>query len=254
MAETATGQEKPKRHPFKVKMLTVMGKENPEEIDFDENEMFDKANEHVSGLEDYKSKSLEANQKLIDLIKSEPELFAIIEDMIKGASFREAIARHIDPADLTPMEGEPDIEGWKKNSDERISKMSSASEYQKTLATNKETASQAIEEFVKENNLSDEEAQDLVTKIDQLVNDILDFKVDKNTLSQFYKMINYDKDQASATEAAKIAGKNEAIVAKKEDAKKTDGLPDITTSSTQIEEQKPVNTRVQYSNYFKKNR
>jgi hypothetical protein len=249
-----TPEEKKKNHPFKAKILTIMGKENPETDEVEENEFMDKAHEHISGLEEQNGKMLEANQKFFDHLMSDPDFQACYNDLMQGASFREAIARNIDISTLTPQEGDPDLEGWKKSSEERIAKMKEKEDYIARISKNKEMVSPVMEEFQKKEGLSDEEMTQFVDDADAFFNKIIDFEVDLPTLDKVYKMINHEKIVAKETEAAKVAGANEAIVAKKEKVSKGDGLPNVSVTATEIAA-KPVDEAQAYKDYItKKNR
>lgn len=87
---------------------------------FEKDDDYDTAlNEHLDELEGYKERGTTANKKLIALFESEPQVGNLVRDMVNGATFREALARHISPDELTAVEGDPDYEGWTKNKTER---------------------------------------------------------------------------------------------------------------------------------------
>jgi len=189
--------------------------------------------EYLGNLEGYHKRGQEANKKLIHLFDSEPQVGDIVRDMIAGATFREAMARHISPDDLTAIEGDPDFEGWKKNAKERDEKAAKRKERQQMYSENLTVSQKEISAWAKENNLDEKSVDGLLTEIDTLLEDLNNGKITKKALTRMMKAFTYEKDIAAAREEAKIATRNEEIVAKKESPEKSgDGLPRPTKAAS----------------------
>jgi len=193
--------------------------------------------EYLSDLESYKDRGVTANQKLINLFEASPEVAEVVRDMIAGATLREALARHISPEDLSPVEGDPDYEGWEKNKNDRVKKAEDRRKFEQEYSENLEFSSQAIKEFAKENDMTEEAASDFLGKFDNILADIYRGKIGKETLALIKRAMDYDSAVEKAKEDGKIVGRNEKIVVKKkEDKKEGDGLPKVTGSTLEDQE------------------
>lgn len=210
--------------------------------EFKSDEDYDKGlEEYLGELEGYKERGTMANQKLIALFESEPQVGDVVRDMINGATFREALARHISPEDLTAIEGDPDYEGWNKNKAAREENMSKYKAKKDEYAKNLEFSQQAIEEFAKENNMDDESAGKFLSRFDAMIADINSGKISKEVLATMQRAWNYENDVTAAREQGELAGKNKKIVAQKEESKpKGDGLPKLSGSSEVPPANKPA--------------
>jgi hypothetical protein len=222
------GEDIPPVHPYAERL----SKAYPDRK-FEKPEDYDAAlNEHLDGLEGYKERGQLANQKLIALFQSEPQVGEICRDMIAGATFREALARHVSPDDLQAVEGDPDYEGWNKNKTAREESLAKSQADEDEVNKNLEISKGEIEAFAAENNLDEEGVQTFLGKIDDLVANVKRGKISKSDLQNMKIALDHDGDLVKATEQGVIAGRNQKIVAQKEEAKNTgDGLPKIAQSS-----------------------
>jgi hypothetical protein len=202
-------------------------KNHPDLKDEDEEGFYEKANEELDDLEAYRNNNQEANKALMEIFDAEPEIAEVLKDMVKGASLREALSRHFSPDELTPKEGDPDEEGWKKNSEARNSKRAEREKYEKEKGENDEFSMKSIQEFAKENNLSNEDASGFLNQVGEALDEIYKGKISKSFLNSMFKALNHEKDVKTAETVGEIKGKNEKIDIKKESEKKPkgDGLP-----------------------------
>ena len=187
--------------------------------------------EYLTGLEGYKERGSSLNKKLLAIFEAEPKIGNVIQDMINGATFREALARHISPDDLTAIEGDPDYEGWNKNRTAREEQAAKRRQFEEEYASNLEMSSQAVKEFADENGMTEEAAEKFLGKIDEMLAAINSGKITKETLLAMKKAFDYDNAVGDAKQTGEIAGRNQAIVASKESAPAGDGLPKISSSS-----------------------
>lgn len=204
---------------------------------FEKDEDYDTAlDEHLTGLEEYKKRGTEANKKLIALFESQPEVGSLVKDMINGATFREALARHISPEDLTPIEGDPDYEGWVKNKKEREDSLAKRREREAQRERDLAESQAVIEAFAKENNMDDAAAEAFLKKVDEMIGAITSGKVSKEALIAMQRAFNYENDIARAKEEGALSERNKKIVAEKEKPeKKGDGIPRPAISGGQKE-------------------
>ncbi len=193
--------------------------------------------EHINTLEDYRTNNREANKKIISVLESEPAIGEMIKDISKGAGFREALSRNVDVENIKPAEGDPDYEAWSTNLTERQKRMQEQDDIRKSLSENRNGSVEAMKEFAKENDLSDDEASEFLTTLDDVLANVYKGKVTKEFLGMMKKALNSKKDIAKAKEAGEIKGRNEQIETKKQEAKPAgDGLPILSSSQTKEKE------------------
>lgn len=182
--------------------------------------------EYLTGLEGYKEKGQALNTKLLALFEAEPQIGEVIRDMINGASFREALARHISPEDLTAIEGDPDYEGWNRNRTAREESAAKRKQFETDYSNNLQVSQADTEKFAEENGLDEKAVGELLTNIDGLLADFHQGKITKDALSRMLKAFRYEEDVKTAEETGTIKGRNEQIVARKEaESTNGDGLP-----------------------------
>jgi hypothetical protein len=197
--------------------------------------------EHLDSLEGYKDKATKLNQKLIALFDAEPQVSDLVRDMIDGATFRQALARHISPEELTAEEGDPDYEGYNKNKIAREEAASKRKELQAQREADLKASIETMQNFAKENNMDEAAAEKFYGRIDEMVGAITSGKISKEALIAMQRAFNYENDIAKAKEEAQTAAKNQKIVAQKEEPeKKGDGIPRINKNNTEEAKKAPA--------------
>ena len=182
--------------------------------------------EYLKDLESYKEKGKIASKKLVDLFESEPQVGEVVRDMLNGATFREALARHISKDDLEAIEGDPDYEGWSKNKATREEGVAKRKQFEEEYSQNISTSEQAITSFVEKKGYTEQQADEFFAKFDSMLDDFNKGKITEDHLESIMKAFNYDTDVVSATDQGRIAGRNENIVAQKSAAPtQGDGIP-----------------------------
>lgn len=238
-------KENPPYDPTKHRHYERLHKSYPEAQFKSDDEVDEHLTRHLDTLEDYQQKNKDANKNLVEIFNSDPTLVGVLRDMTEGASFAEALARNVDLESLKVPEGDPDYPKWKENLEQRKKKQQEHDEFRAKYSENLDMSQKEVDEFAKENNLSEDDARAFLTTVDELLGEIFEGKITKKFLTMMRKAINYQGDIETAATAAKIAGKNEGIeqkVAKEKTKKEGDGLPGVTASNKAIEgEKKPTN-------------
>ncbi len=220
----------PERHPLHAAMKGYY----PEKDYPDDTSVMDDAHSKIGELDNYKQENEAANQQIIDAVESEPVLGAVISDVIKGMTFRAAIARHFDPEDLAGEHGDPDFESIETNRQERLSKKSENETFLQELQQNIQASQEEIKGFAEDNGMTEEDAASFLTNVTSVLEDAYKGKITKDFLARMYTAENHEKEVAAAAENGVIEGKNMAIDEKKElnsSAKAGDGLPQITAGA-----------------------
>lgn len=204
------------------------------------NEHYEKRTKEITDLGDYKKKNVSINQKMMDTFNSQPELAAMIRDVMKGAPLNVAIARNIDIASLEPKAGDQDEAEWAKATAERLKRKTDQDAYIKGIDTNIEVSIKDIQAFAKENELDGTKVESFMQQVDELVSDVIQGKVTKKTLTNLFRAINADNEVAVATKKAVVDARNEKIDVKKQQdtAAGGDGMPHLTATTTEKPEVK----------------
>jgi hypothetical protein len=188
--------------------------------------------EYLDELEQNDKMTREANEKLVQVLQDVPELTAMIRDIAQGASFTEALSRHVDLDELTPVEGDPDYEAWGQNMEQRKKTRAEKQSRQKALDENIKMSLSEIEAFADENGMEEADVKSFIGTVNDFVGEIVDGKITKKTLAKLKKAIDYDMDVDAAVKQGEVAGKNAKIEKTKMAEKKKatgDGLPNLTT-------------------------
>lgn len=215
---------------------------------FEKSEDYDSAlDEHLDRLEKYEERGKKVNAELINIFETNPEIGAMLKDIKDGATVRQALARHFDPADLTPEEGDPDYEGWKKNKADREEKLTKRREFETQYANNLKAAEKELDDFMKENKLDDKTMEEFFDKTQAILDDFHNGKITKSLLTTVKRGLSWEADIKAAREEGVIAGRNEKIVAERQKESKEvgDGLPRVGQSSDN-----PDTSGQQEENYF----
>lgn len=196
---------------------------------------------HIQDLQGYKKQNEKVNKKLVDAFENSPEFAQMTKEVLAGVPVHIAIARNIDVESMTPQQGDDDFEDYQNAVTEQKKSKAEKEKYLKDMDDNIKLSAKQVDEFAKENKLSDDEAENFLKDVDQLVSDMVAGKVTKEALGTFYKGLKRDDDVADAKEAGKVEGKNAKIDALKEkqDAAKGDGLPTLEAQNVIKEPAKP---------------
>ena len=182
----------------------------------------EKLTENEESLSGYK----DADSKMIEILDEYPELYAVVQDLIDGKPIEVALAANIDMEDITPL---PDEEMYKQYEDAKTKRMERKAEvenYRKEFDTNWSESLKVLEEYLKEKNLSADDAEDYAAFIDGHIAEYNRGIVSKEFLDLFYKARNYAKDIIEAEEQGAIKGKNAKVDAEREKrVAETDGMP-----------------------------
>lgn len=204
-----------------------------------EEDMSAAAEEMIDNLYDEHNKGREASEKLAAIFESEPSVADFIADLLNGASLPAALAKNIDIDEITPMEDDPDYAEWEEAKKERMKKLENEKKFQEELTANKVESSKNFDQFTKDHELSEEEADAFINKIDQYLDDIYRGKVTKEFLDAMYTATGHDEEVAKARQEGELSARNEQVEEKRKEYEKPvgDGIPEV--SSTSGPEEKP---------------
>lgn len=190
-----------------------------------------KEDEYYGEVEDELNTYKDAESELSDVIKANPELANVLNDMATNKMpFRAALAKYFSQEELIPVEGDDDYDAYEKSFNERLEKNKAREAKDQELLTNEAQSLDAIDTFAQENNLDEDGKTKLIEYINTFFLDMLNKKISPEMISMFNNAINYDGDVAAAKEAGEIKGRNAKIetqIQEEEAKEKGDGIPDL---------------------------
>ena len=182
----------------------------------------EKLTENEESLSGYK----EADSKIMEILDDYPELYAVIQDLMDGKPIEVALAANIDIEDITPLPDEEMFKQYEDAKNTRKERKTKVENYRKEFDANMEASRETIKEYFEEKAMSDDDATDYATFIDNHIAEYNRGIVTKEFLDLFYKARNYAKDVIEAEEQGAIKGKNAKVDAEREKrAAETDGMP-----------------------------
>lgn len=200
---------------------TTYGKSFESDADFEEF-VKTKLTESEESLSGYK----EADNKVFEILEEYPELYAVVQDIADGKPIEVAIAANIDVEDITPLPDEEMYKEYETARNTRKERKEKIENYRKEFDSNMEASRATIKEYFEEKAMTDEDATDYATFIDNHIAEYNRGIVTKEFLDLFYKARNYAKDVIEAEEQGAIKGKNAKVDAEREKkAAETDGMP-----------------------------
>lgn len=200
---------------------TTYGKSFESDADFEEF-VKTKLTESEESLSGYK----EADNKVFEILEEYPELYAVVQDIADGKPIEVAIAANIDVEDITPLPDEEMYKEYETARNTRKERKAKIENYRKEFDSNMEASRATIKEYFEEKAMTDEDATDYATFIDNHIAEYNRGIVTKEFLDLFYKARNYAKDVIEAEEQGAIKGKNAKVDAEREKkAAETDGMP-----------------------------
>lgn len=200
-----------------------------------EDEFYGASMEGYDQEHDYRKKTDASNSELAQLLTENPDVAMFIGSLVNKESLPKALSYL---SDLIPLS--QDDEGWEdynRGIGERKAKEQKLKEAEEAYVENVKKSAETLKEFADEMGMSEQEAIDFVSEITTTINDkLFSGNIDKDFLTKFYNLLNYDKDIELSKEAGRIEGRNEQIAAKRAKVKKSDGLPNLKATSAPIVE------------------
>lgn len=228
--------------PTERRIRAAVREKYPDFNSEDEAEWIAKEDELYGAMENDMNIYRQSEEQLQDIIKAEPELANVLNDMVVNKMpFRVAIAKHYSTEDLIPQEGEDDYEAYEKQYNERLDKSRKMEERNNEIKANEDATYAVIDEFISEKGLDEDAKESIIEYINTFFSDLINRRITRDMLDLFYNGMNHSTDVAAAREEGEIAGRNANIEAKieEEDAKEAgDGMPHPSSVSTDVKDNK----------------
>lgn len=218
--------EKP-RHPL---FDRIKGKYPDKEFTSDD-DYLSSADEMLTEHESYKQRNEEANQMIIEALFAEPVLAQVLEDVGKGATLIQALAKHISPEDLDEAAAATDDETFQNNLKARNENRAAHKAFMDEVNANSAASQKVIEEWSAKRGLDPDNVTEFINDVNAALADIFKGKITPKFLDDMYEARTKADDIAEAEQIAEVRGRNAGIEEKEANAGslKGDNLPDITS-------------------------
>jgi hypothetical protein len=194
----------------------------------------------LNELEDWQGREMKANEVIRKSFEQQPELGELVKMISQGAGLREALPRVMDPSELIPAEGDPDLEAWEQN---RKARMEQAEAEEATLAEMDNNIAETeanLQAYAEEQGMEEADAEDFAEFMVSVAQEIGSGKISKETMDLLKKGRKYDDDLAAQSKAAEIKGKNSQVEEAKKKKQSGDGLPNVQGQGGGVQKKKTV--------------
>lgn len=193
----------------------------------DDEELFGQIGSDYDESEKRLSKYKEDEDKLLGMFDADPRNGELLADMANGGDPRLALIRLYGEGVsdiINDPEKQEEVAAANKEYLERVAKEKSLEEeYQKNL----DQSLQDVDEWQKDNGLSDEQVDEAFQFIINLASDAIVGKFSTESLDLARKAITHDTDVENASEAGEIKGRNAKIDMKLKKKGNGDGVPSL---------------------------
>lgn len=228
VAESTAEPGPPPRHPFYDRVKAM----HPDREFSSDDDILSAADEKMTDHEEYRNRSEEANQQVIDALLAEPVFARVLEDISAGASAVEALALHFSPQDLEDAAKASNPDKWAENKATREKRRSDNLAFEETIRNNVAESEKTIKKWSEDKGLTPEQTSKFIGIINDALTPVFHGKTTEDFLDKMYKAMNYAEDIANAEETGKVQGLNANIETKTGKAKVGDGLPSITSQGS----------------------
>ena len=150
--------------------------------------------------------------QLGEIIKGNPELSDVLKDMMQNKTdFMTAITTHLDIEGSKPVPGDDNYEQYIEQKVLRKQQREQEKQRHAVLEENKKSSAEVANSYVKDKGFDANTKSEFFNKIDSVVQNLNQGKVDDQMLDIFFKGMNYEKDVAVAEKKGEIIGANKKI-------------------------------------------
>ena len=195
----------------------------------------------LSEYDDFKKRTQEKDQKIVDIFNSSPEFADIMYLMGQGASYEEAHDFVIGESDIDLDKAK---DGWQKAAKDRTKAKKEQEKSIKQTQDNLKTTITTIEKFTKDKKMDETKSTEMLNKVDEIMVNMSKGLMTPEILEVFYKGLNYDETVKQVKENAEVMGRNQAIseLKTKKQTGKGDGLPHPESTDPKVESAKQEDT------------
>lgn len=202
----------------------IRAKRPDAKYDDDEDEYFRQAGEIFDELEKESKSYEDLSEKFMRRFQDNPMEAQALLDYMDGMPLVAAIRKNMGDEALTMKEGDEGWDEYQKAGEDRKKRFAEQQALIAELQQNAQLSAKEFDDFVKENGLNEEQANELWALIQQDIDAFSKGKFSKELYDRYRNAQNYQKDVDGAKEQGKAEGRNERIEVEKKRMKGS-GLP-----------------------------
>lgn len=213
------------------KVMERMRKKYPDKT-FDDDESFygqisDDYDDYDKQIGGYK----EREKSLTDMFSSDPRSAAYLTNWRKGGDPVVELIRQFGTDIKDALDDPERQEEIAKANKEYVAKVAKEKELDEEYQTNLATSLETLDEFQKDNGLTDDEVDDIMEYLVGIMKDGIMGKFSRDSMEMAQKAINHDADVAMADEEGEVRGKNARIDERLRKRGKSDGTAQLDGSN-----------------------
>lgn len=204
----------------KASFLEMMRNTYPDVNYDDEEDIFGAIEKDINDKDEKIKKNEEEGKKIVDLFTQDPRSAEFFNSWVKGKNPIESLIELFGDEFRDALDDPEQREKFSKSYQSFLEKVAKSKEMDKKADENLLATFELFDKMQKENGWSDEEVQEIFTKINDIYQDGLFCIIKPETITMVAKALNYDSDIEEASRVGEIKGKNAKITEKlkKEDA------------------------------------
>lgn len=203
--------EATQRKPHEVLYERIRTSRPDGKYDGDDEEYARQAIEIMDELESKGKSYDELTQKLMSRFNANPDEAGAFLDFLDGMPLPTAIRKNMGDEALTMKEGDDGWDEYVKTGEKRKKQFEDMRVKMDEIQANAKASEEALKEFAKERNLSDEDVKALSDFVTEMLPDLLMGKISKEMYGRFMNARNYNADIDGAREQGRVDGRNERI-------------------------------------------
>ncbi len=226
MSKTEKKQNKPNRLTSRERLVERIMERYPDRHMETDDDFFDALDEYDSFLSSHYERMLGDQNKLCQLMCSNPKVGAFISEVADGEDALVACVRYFGRDLLEQGSDSQKMYAIRKANEEFLERNRKYKAIEEEMAKNIEQSSRYLERFMRSKKMSELELEEFLDRVFHVCRHVFTGDLNIDVLELLYKGLRYDVDLPCAEHAAEVKGRNERIVMARRDAA-GDKLPHI---------------------------
>lgn len=183
-----------------------------------EDDVYDALDEYDSFVCEHYEKMLSDQNKLGQLMFSNPRVGAFISDVVEGEDALVACVRYFGKELFDSSTDAQKMHALRVANDEFAERNRSYLELEKAMKENVERSTRSIERFMRSKKMTEEELDDFIDRMFHVCSHVFAGDLREDVLELLYKGLHYDADLSCAEHAGEVKGRNRRIVMERREA------------------------------------
>ena len=183
-----------------------------------EDDVYDALDEYDSYVCEHYEKMLSDQNKLSQLMFSNPRVGAFISDVADGEDALVACVRYFGKEVFDNSNDAQKMNALRIANEEFVERSRAFRELEDTMKGNVEKSTRSIERFMRNKKMTEQELDDFIERIFHVCSHVFAGDLREDVLEILYKGLRYDADLSCAEQAGEVKGRNRRIVMERREA------------------------------------